>query len=353
MYSDKLGIIYKVTNRLNKKVYIGQTVKSLEKRKLEHINTSYRGRGFYFHRALRKYSSSAFIWEILGEGLTKDERDSCEKTCIEFFDSTNPIYGYNVHIGGTGGDTITKNINKEEIRKKISISCKNLSNDKKLHRKEAREKSYERNNSKINAVLKLKETLLNNPEIKINAEKKRLFTIKNKYDDFYTYITKKRMQTEKAHPEIQEKRTLSYKTTLKKNPEITIKKVFSFKETLSKNPDIMKKLIKKREKFLEQNPNFLKKVNDKRLEYERQHPEIQKKRTESYKRTLINNPEIAKNRGEKYKKDCALRNDIKSRCEMLIKNNSNIVVSINPPSNHKGSKVWEDFEKTLILMLKS
>lgn len=55
-----MGIIYKVTNEINDKVYIGQTIRDLEKRKKSHILQSQRGSSYYFHRALVKYGVSTF-----------------------------------------------------------------------------------------------------------------------------------------------------------------------------------------------------------------------------------------------------------------------------------------------------
>jgi len=59
------GIIYKVTNLINNKIYIGQTTGSLEKRKIKHISCAKLNSNIYFHKALNKYGIGSFDWEIL------------------------------------------------------------------------------------------------------------------------------------------------------------------------------------------------------------------------------------------------------------------------------------------------
>ena len=58
-------IIYKATNLINGKVYIGQTIYSFNDRKARHIYASNNKNGFYFHRALRKDGADNFIGKLL------------------------------------------------------------------------------------------------------------------------------------------------------------------------------------------------------------------------------------------------------------------------------------------------
>ena len=60
----KMGIIYKATNLINKKVYIGQTVKTLKERIYKHLCE---GKCPHFYRALKKYGKDNFEWEIIKE----------------------------------------------------------------------------------------------------------------------------------------------------------------------------------------------------------------------------------------------------------------------------------------------
>jgi group I intron endonuclease len=109
-------IIYKVTNRVNGKVYIGQTAFTLEVRKSHHIHSSKRMSPHYFHRAIRKYGQDAFTWEIICSCFSKDEADAKERELIKFFGSKVPS-GYNMTDGGEG--TIGFSLS-EESRDKIS-----------------------------------------------------------------------------------------------------------------------------------------------------------------------------------------------------------------------------------------
>lgn len=94
-----MGYIYKITNTLNNKIYIGQTVKTVEKRFQQHKNNSNKE---YFsqivlYKAFNKYGVENFICEQLEEVPNKllDER---EKYWIEFYDSY--FDGYNSTLGG-------------------------------------------------------------------------------------------------------------------------------------------------------------------------------------------------------------------------------------------------------------
>jgi len=62
------SVIYKATNKINGKSYIGFTI-DFQRRKIEHLKTSLNKNSpyykDYFYSALRKYSSQNFDWEIL------------------------------------------------------------------------------------------------------------------------------------------------------------------------------------------------------------------------------------------------------------------------------------------------
>jgi len=60
--------IYKITNQINGKSYIGFTSVSKEERWKKHQSDAYRGSDFFFHRALRKYGILSFRMETLEEG---------------------------------------------------------------------------------------------------------------------------------------------------------------------------------------------------------------------------------------------------------------------------------------------
>lgn len=97
-----MGFIYKVTNNINGKIYIGQTRRSIEERWREHIVDSYCGkkRGeFPFHRAIRKYGIEAFTIEKIDE-CENEILDIRERSWIKRYGSSEN--GYNVDLGGKG-----------------------------------------------------------------------------------------------------------------------------------------------------------------------------------------------------------------------------------------------------------
>ena len=94
-----MGFIYKITNKLNNKIYIGQTTKTVEKRFQQHKNNSNKE---YFsqiilYKAFNKYGIENFICETIEE-VPNDKLDEREKYWIEFYDSYSS--GYNATLGG-------------------------------------------------------------------------------------------------------------------------------------------------------------------------------------------------------------------------------------------------------------
>lgn len=115
------GIIYKAENIINGKVYIGQTTNSLSIRKTQHYSTS---DNYYFHKALRTYKKSEFLWEEVCRCYSKEELDMAEKYFIYFYDSYN--YGYNLTLGGlTREGYITTEETREKIRR-AKLGNKNM-----------------------------------------------------------------------------------------------------------------------------------------------------------------------------------------------------------------------------------
>lgn len=94
-------LIYKVTNIINNKVYIGQTVKQLSQRKSEHKHRFlFEDSHNKFYNALKKYGWDNFVWEVLEESAdwTYEILDEKEKYYIKLYDSINK--GYNILEGG-------------------------------------------------------------------------------------------------------------------------------------------------------------------------------------------------------------------------------------------------------------
>ncbi len=96
-------IIYKITNRINGKHYIGKTKYSLEHRWKRHLSRSRNGSKFRFHSAIRKYGEDNWEFSIIETHYTNDENliNEREKHFINVFESYNN--GYNANSGGSGG----------------------------------------------------------------------------------------------------------------------------------------------------------------------------------------------------------------------------------------------------------
>lgn len=111
-------IIYEAINKINNKRYIEQTVNSLEHRKRQHIETSKRNINIsaHFYRALNKYGEDNFEWKIIEYCNTHEELDEKESFWIIFFNTTNPLYGYNLKGGGA------KPYLTDEVKTKIGDS---------------------------------------------------------------------------------------------------------------------------------------------------------------------------------------------------------------------------------------
>jgi hypothetical protein len=93
-------IIYKCTNKKTGKVYIGQTIKSLDKRITQHHKVAKKSKS-KFHKALISYGFENFDWDILKSATSKQELNELEIHYINEYDSINS--GYNMIEGGTGG----------------------------------------------------------------------------------------------------------------------------------------------------------------------------------------------------------------------------------------------------------
>jgi len=86
-----MKIIYKTTNLINNKIYIGQHT-------TDNINDDYLGSGKLISYAIKKYGKEKFQKEILEECKTKNDLDKREKYWIK---KLKPEY--NLVEGGTGG----------------------------------------------------------------------------------------------------------------------------------------------------------------------------------------------------------------------------------------------------------
>lgn len=100
-------LIYLITNKINNKKYIGQTIKTLDERIVDYYR-EYQYRTDCERpiiRAMRKYGFDNFIFEIVEDNIkTQEELDSKEIYYIELYQTqVSHGIGYNLKFGGFGG----------------------------------------------------------------------------------------------------------------------------------------------------------------------------------------------------------------------------------------------------------
>ena len=96
-------LIYKITNNINNKCYIGQTIKTPEERWKEHkqhaFGTHTNDINKSLYKAMRKYGIENFSFEVLQNNIeTYEQLDKAEIYWIDFYNSF--IKGYNETFGG-------------------------------------------------------------------------------------------------------------------------------------------------------------------------------------------------------------------------------------------------------------
>ena len=94
-------IIYKAINKINNKVYIGQTMAKLSNRIRTHKNNALSGRKKnYFSLAILKHGFKNFEWQEIDWADSLEELDYLETCWINWYHSRDGRYGYNLAEGG-------------------------------------------------------------------------------------------------------------------------------------------------------------------------------------------------------------------------------------------------------------
>lgn len=107
-------IVYKITNLLNGKIYVGQTIFSLRKRMWNHRSC----KNTLIASKLKEYGEENFKIEVIDEAKNINCLNKKEIFWIKYFDCVVPK-GYNITLGGKGtlGNVLSKET-KEKISKK-------------------------------------------------------------------------------------------------------------------------------------------------------------------------------------------------------------------------------------------
>jgi hypothetical protein len=108
-------LIYKITNRLNNKIYVG-------KHQTKNENDDYLGSGLLIERAIKKYGKEHFTKEIICRLNTQKEMNEMETKIVDE-DFVAREDTYNLKIGGQGGfEYIIKN--KLNLTEKLFEVCR-------------------------------------------------------------------------------------------------------------------------------------------------------------------------------------------------------------------------------------
>lgn len=109
-------IIYKVKNKINGKIYIGQTRKKKYRK--------YFGSGTKIKCAIKKYGKENFTYKVLRKCENQDQLDFWEEVYIKKFNSTNKKIGYNILPGTSNNFGCGSPMFIPEVAKKVSKSLK-------------------------------------------------------------------------------------------------------------------------------------------------------------------------------------------------------------------------------------
>ena len=114
-----MGSIYKVTSKIDGRIYIGLTIQTIQARFVDHSLSAKREKRLgktstYFYNALLKYGKDNFIVEEIVNVNNDDLLYRLEKMYIKKFKATNKEFGFNILEGGQGAKPT------DEMKKKMS-----------------------------------------------------------------------------------------------------------------------------------------------------------------------------------------------------------------------------------------
>lgn len=115
-------LVYKITCKINNKIYVGQTTETLKQRFSRHMGYQKDEHDTKFYRAIRKYGAENFYIEELDIARNQEELDEKEYFWINKLDTVNKGYNSRAVKGKCGGDTLSNHPNKNIISEKIRQS---------------------------------------------------------------------------------------------------------------------------------------------------------------------------------------------------------------------------------------
>jgi len=114
-----VSIIYKITNMVTGKIYIGRTSQSLLKRWTQHKRGAQRAGNTYLFASIRKYGADSFVVDEI-EKCPDEIAGERERHYVAVYRSLAPA-GYNLTLGGEGNLGLKRSL---ESKSKISAALK-------------------------------------------------------------------------------------------------------------------------------------------------------------------------------------------------------------------------------------
>lgn len=117
MFKKEDGIcgIYKIENSANKKVYIGKS-KNIKERWLSHLSELNKNKhgNSHLQNSFNKYGSDNFIFSVIEKCVTESLGER-EYYWVDYYNSGNSDFGYNLQIPSTDGGYTTSKQTKDKL----------------------------------------------------------------------------------------------------------------------------------------------------------------------------------------------------------------------------------------------
>jgi group I intron endonuclease len=110
----KIFYLYRITNTVNGKIYIGQTINPGSRWYSHKKEANRENPRMVIARAIKKYGSSGFLFELIACCHNQGDANETEAKLVRQYDSQNSEKGYNIAPGGMNAPK------SEEWKRKVS-----------------------------------------------------------------------------------------------------------------------------------------------------------------------------------------------------------------------------------------
>lgn len=144
--------LYRITNQLNEKVYIGQTVDAHARWAAHKSKSKTDSPVQYISRAIAKYGVENFTYEVITTCQTQEDANETESILIEQYNSRDKQFGYNIKPGGNTAPHSEETIQKireatfEQIAEKGHPSLGKIRSDEARANMSAAQQALDRTN---------------------------------------------------------------------------------------------------------------------------------------------------------------------------------------------------------------